>query len=89
MVGLEEDWVNDNPYCPICDGCGEDGCCSATHCRQHPDGHYCKTYLAELKFGYRMYHQIMELIDDDPKYKEQIDKIRSDVWDFTFRKEEN
>ena len=89
MVGLEEDWVNNNPYCPICDGCGEDGCCPATHCRQHPDGHYCNVYLAELKFGYRRYNQVMELIDDDPKYKEQIDKIRSDVWDFTFRKEEN
>ena len=62
MGETEEDW---SPYCPICDGCGEDGCCPATHCRQHPDGHYCNVYLAELKFGYRMYHQIMELIDED------------------------
>ena len=89
MGETEEDWVNNSPYCPICDGCGEDGCCSAAHCQQHPDGHYCKTYLAELKFGYRMYNQVMGLVEEDPKYKEQIDKIWDDVWDFTFKKEEN
>jgi hypothetical protein len=82
MVGLKEE--NYSPYCPICDGCGE-----AVNCQQHPDGHYCETYLAELKFGYRMYHQIIGLVDEDPKYKEQIDKIWDDVYDFTFRKEEN
>ena len=38
-----------SPYCPICSGCGEDGCCKATMCQMHPDGHYCETYLKDLK----------------------------------------
>jgi hypothetical protein len=72
----------ESPYCPVCDGCGEEGCCSPVHCQQSPNGHYCKTYLKDLKFGYLMYDQIMELIGDDEKYKEQIDKL----WDETYEK---
>ena len=26
----------ESPYCPICEACGVDGCCSATACQQHP-----------------------------------------------------
>ena len=77
----------ESPYCPICQACGEDGCCPATACQQHPDGHYCKTYLKELQFGYRMYHQLMKLIDGDEKYKEQIDKIWDETYDNTFKSE--
>jgi len=44
----------DSPYCPVCSGCGEDGCCSAMNCKQDPNGHYCGTYLNDLKFGYKM-----------------------------------
>jgi hypothetical protein len=36
-----------SPYCPICEACGEDGCCPATSCEQHPDGDYCKV-IAEM-----------------------------------------
>jgi len=46
---------NDNsPYCPVCSGCGEDLCCPATMCQQHPDGSYCNMYLKDLKFAYKM-----------------------------------
>jgi hypothetical protein len=45
---------DDSPYCPVCSGCGEDGCCSAMNCKQHPDGSYCQTYLKDLKLGYKM-----------------------------------
>jgi len=77
----------ESPYCPICEACGVDGCCSATACQQHPDGYYCKTYLKELQFTYRMYHRLMELIDGDEKYKEQIDKIWDETYDNTFKSE--
>jgi hypothetical protein len=83
---MEEE--NYSPYCPICQSCGEDGCCSATSCQHHPDGHYCKTYLAELKFGYIMYHEIMRLVEEDPKYKDSISKIWDKKWDIIFNKKE-
>lgn len=53
-----------SPYCPICEGCGEDGCCSAISCKQHPDGSYCKTYLKDLKFGYLLSKELFKLIEE-------------------------
>jgi len=43
----------------------------------HPDGEYCEHYHLELRFGYKMYHKLMELIGRDEKYSDQVDKI----WD--------
>jgi hypothetical protein len=76
-----------SPYCPVCSGCGEDGCCPATMCKQSPEGDYCETYLKELKFGYIMYHKILELIDKDEKYEEKVSEIFDDTWDNIFAKE--
>ena len=81
---MEENKEEYSPYCPVCDACGEDGCCSATACKQHKDGKYCQTYLKELKFGYVMYHKLLELIDEDPKYEDQVNKIWDEVWDKIF-----
>lgn len=84
----DKDWEKYSPYCPICSGCGEDGCCRATICQQHPDGHYCESYLKELKFGYKMYHHLLKLVDGDEKYKEQVDKIWDETWDEIFDKKD-
>jgi len=73
-----------SPYCPICDACGEDGCCPATACKQNQNGKYCATYLKELKFGYLMYHKILNLIDGDSKYEEKVNEIFDDLWDKIF-----
>jgi hypothetical protein len=63
-----------NPYCPICDGCGEEGCCSPLRCEQSSEGSYCQTYLKDLKFGYKMNNILMEKIyQDKEKYKELIE----------------
>jgi hypothetical protein len=82
---IKENKSEYSPYCPICGGCGEDGCCPATACKQHPDGKYCETYLAELKFGYLMYHKLMELIDGDEKYETQVDVIWNELYDKVFK----
>jgi hypothetical protein len=74
-------------YCPVCSGCGEDGCCPATMCEQSSEGAYCETYLKELKFGYIMYHKILELIDKDEKYEEKVNEIFDETWDNIFAKE--
>lgn len=44
-----------SPYCPLCDGCGEDGCCPAVFCKGS-GGKYCQTYLEDLKEAYRELH---------------------------------
>ena len=71
---------NYSPYCPVCSGCGEEGCCSPLMCKQSPEGKYCESYLKDLKFGYKTYEHLMELVGDDEKYKEQIDEL----WDKTY-----
>lgn len=81
-LGSEEN--ERSPYCPVCDSCGEDGCCPATSCEQDPRGHYCETYLKELKFGYIMYHDILKIVDGDPKYDDQISKVSDENWDRLF-----
>lgn len=71
---------NYSPYCSICTGCGEDGCCSAMCCEQHPDGKYCATYLKELQFGYLMYKKLYNLICKDEKYFVAVDKLWDQTW---------
>ena len=75
---LVEDEDLYNPYCKVCGGCGEDGCCSALHCKQSKDGYYCESYLDDLKYGYLMYKDLYGLLSDDKetqlKLKEIINK---------------
>jgi|688.fasta_scaffold48613_15 hypothetical protein len=75
------DKLEDTPYCPICSGCGEEGCCTPLNCSQDINGSYCLLNLKHLKFGYKMYDEISKLIGDDPKYKEQIEIIFNKVYD--------
>jgi hypothetical protein len=65
------------PYCPICTGCGEEGCCSPLHCKQSPDGSYCESYLKDLKFGYVMYEDVYDLIPKD----EETEKKLHEIWE--------
>ena len=62
---LEEvDSDNYNPYCPVCNGCGEAGCCSPTNC--DPDNiscQYSKTYTADLKLGYHTWDRWYDLLE--------------------------
>lgn len=82
---MSEEEIENSPYCPVCSGCGEEGCCSPIHCQQSPDGRYCKSYLEDLKFGYQMYEHIIKLVGDDEKYKEQIDKLWDETYDEIYR----
>jgi hypothetical protein len=74
-----------SPYCPECSGCGEEGCCSPLMCKQNPKGDYCKAYLQDLQFGYRMYKELMKLVAEDENYKQQIDEIWHKNYDKTYR----
>ena len=67
-------------YCPICGGCGEDGCCSALNCQQHPDGLYCETYLKDLQFAYRMYRDTADMIPETAETNKLFDKNYDDTY---------
>lgn len=65
------------PYCDVCSGCGEEGCCSPMMCDMSPDGSYCNTYLRDLKYTYDTYHKVMDSIYDtlSIENKEKMDEI--------------
>lgn len=69
------------PYCPICESCGEDGCCSAVNCKHHPDGSYCAGYLEEMRFSHILVNKIFEEFDKNEEVKEKLDALYSDNWD--------
>lgn len=75
-----------SPYCPICEGCGEDGCCSAFSCKQHPDGSYCKTYLKDLKFGYLLSKELFKLIEESKNTEliKSMGEIYDKIYDITY-----
>lgn len=75
----------ESPYCPICTGCGEEGCCSPIHCEQSSDGFYCKSYLRDLKFGYQMYKDIYDLIPKDEETQKKLDKILDENYDIFYK----
>lgn len=78
----EEDY---SPYCKVCEGCGEEGCCSPIHCEQSQDGEYCKGYLRDLKFGYLMYKDLYDLLKDDEESKKKIDAIYDINYKFIYK----
>lgn len=75
-----------SPYCKICTGCGESGCCSPLACSQHPDGKYCGGNLNELKFGYMMFEDLYELIEEhgDKALKSKAGDLYDKNWDEIF-----
>lgn len=54
---IEEE--NYSPYCELCGGCGEDGCCSHLSCFrtliENPKCEYGKTYLSDAQFADELY----------------------------------
>jgi hypothetical protein len=60
IKSIEEKQEDYTLICPVCTGCGEDGCCKATMCQMSPDGSYCESYLKDLKIGYLMDEWVME-----------------------------
>ena len=76
-----------SPYCPICEGCGEDGCCSAISCKQHPDGSYCKTYLKDLKFGYLLSKELFKLIEESKNTEliKSMGEIYDKIYDIAYK----
>jgi len=80
-----EETEYESPYCKICSGCGEDGCCSALICQQHPEGSYCQTYLRDLKYGYKMFDEIDKILPNDEEFKKKYEEIFHKVYDLIYK----
>jgi len=75
---------NYSPYCKVCSGCGEEGCCSPMACEYSKDGAYCEKYLRDLKFGYLMHRDTHDFLKDDEESKKKIDEIFDKNWDLIY-----
>lgn len=77
---MSEQYLDYDPYCPVCGGCGEEGCCSPLKCQQDEKGDFCKGYLKDLKLGYYMnqyfHKKIWDRMPEDLKeeYNQEWDK---------------
>jgi len=83
----EEGDDNYSPYCPVCSGCGESGCCSPKNCT--PDNILCqypKTYTADLKLGYRTFERFWDLLEKNDWFgkKEEFMKIYDEELDYRY-----
>lgn len=78
MIEEEEDY---SPYCKICSACGENGCCSALMCRFEDGCEYKKTYLGELREGYKFtkefYNKIYDKLSEE--LKKEVDQIFDEI----------
>ena len=81
----ENNPVIESPYCPICEGCGESGCCSPLICEMSVNGKYCQTYLRDLKMGYELHGKLMDTILDDGEHK-KVNEIEEKLYDELFDK---
>lgn len=71
-----------SPYCSVCKGCGEDGCCPASICEQKEEGKYCGSYLADLRFGYIMFKETYDILEEN--HKEELSKIYDKNYDLIY-----
>lgn len=68
-------------YCEVCNGCGEEGCCSPVSCSMDPKGRYCETYLKDLKFGYMMFRETYNMLNENKEQNEELLKKIDELWD--------
>jgi len=76
-----------DPYCPVCSGCGEEGCCSPLMCEQSPEGDYCRGYLLDLKFAYILHKWLIENIELTAEQAERYDKVWEETYDKIYKDE--
>jgi hypothetical protein len=90
-LSVEEDDDSYSPYCPVCTGCGESGCCSPLHCDpDNPECHYPKTYTEDLKLGYRTFDKWYDLLEENEWFgkKDEFMKIYHEMLEIRFRQDE-
>lgn len=71
-----------DPYCEVCGGCGEDGCCPAEICQQKEHGLYCEWYLKDLKFHSKMFKDTVKLLEES--HSQELEKIYDENYDIFY-----
>lgn len=76
---MEEDDIDieESPYCPVCESCGEDGCCSAENSLWKHDCKYGKAYARDVYFNEMV-------IDEFHKFFESLDFAGDETGDKVF-----
>jgi hypothetical protein len=83
------------PYCPKCESCGVDGCCSPMSCFNQlvkdKNCRYGKSYLLDVKFSLELSDALIGLIDDgtDLALKSQYEKIYSKIYTKIYTNDNN
>lgn len=85
-IFCEDDFAGDyrSPYCPVCSGCGETGCCSPLNCDPfNPRCHYSETNTADLKLGYSTWSRFWDLLEENDWFgkKDEFMKIYDEELD--------
>jgi len=95
LNGKEEKKEEYNPYCELCDCCGEDGCCSHLGCfrtlvENNKMCKYGKTYLNDAKYKVISLDNVCKFIDTlelTDQQKELFEKCFDDAYDLVYNKE--
>lgn len=76
----KKECVDEGIYCKICDGCGEEICCNPVVCKMHPDGDYCDSYLNDLRFGYLMFRDVYNLVNEEKYKNKELLGMIEEIW---------
>jgi hypothetical protein len=67
---MEEDDIDigESPYCPVCESCGEEGCCSVERSLLGHDCKYGKWYARDVYQNEMIIDEFHKLFDESGKY---------------------
>jgi len=71
---MEEEDIGESPYCPVCESCGEEGCCSVENSLWKHDCKYGKVYARDV-------YQNEMIIDEFHKLLESMGICRDETGD--------
>jgi hypothetical protein len=64
----EDDDIGESPYCPVCESCGEGGCCSVEKSLLGHDCKYGKWYARDVYQNEMIIDEFHKLFDENGKY---------------------
>ena len=74
-VAIEADLMYKSHYCPTCDSCGEDGCCSGSKCKGNVclyGKHYAREYEYNKELANVLYDKLLSLDEKIAKNAQSI-----------------
>ena len=65
---MEEKDIGESPYCPVCESCGEEGCCSVENSLWKHGCKYGKVYARDVYQNEMIIDEFHKLFDENGKY---------------------